>query len=105
MTDSRAKGRSAERECELLLQAAGLQTERAIGGRHQISGDILTADPRLAVEVRRRERLLIPAWCAEHEASCPADVIPVLAWRSNRMPWRASLRLDDLLKLIDKEET
>lgn len=37
---SRTKGRTAEREVELILQAAGLQTERAIGGREQVSGDI-----------------------------------------------------------------
>lgn len=111
---SRNKGRTAEREVELILQAAGLQTDRNIGGRRQVSGDIaarpggpmwteargVRPDYSLAIEVRRRERLLIPAWAADHEQSCPPDAIPVLAWRANRMPWRATLKLDDLLTLI-----
>lgn len=100
---SRSKGRNGERELELLLQAAGAGTERAIGGRHQQSGDILATFPDLppmAWESRRRERLLVPSWCAAHEASTPDGVLPIVAWRANRMPWRAALLLDDLLTLI-----
>lgn len=106
MTHSRNKGRTAEREVELILQAAGLQTERAIGGRTQVSGDIAArADGvSLAIEVRRRERLLIPSWCEAHERSTPGGSIPVLVWRANRMPWRAALLLDDLLTVTPKEK-
>ena len=103
VTDSRRKGRNAEREVELLFQAAGFQTDRNIGGRRQVSGDIAVADPRLAIEVRRRERLLVPTWCDAHETACPPDAIPLLAFKANRMPWRAALLLDDLLTLIGKD--
>lgn len=39
--NSRRKGVSSERDVELALQAAGLSTERALGGRSQVHGDIL----------------------------------------------------------------
>lgn len=106
MTDSRAKGQAGEREVERIFTEAGFICDRNIGGRTQVSGDIAArADGvSLAIEVRRRERLLIPAWCADHEASTPEGSIPVLAFRSNRMPWRVALKLDDLLTLIAPTE-
>lgn len=103
MTHSRNKGRNAERDVELRFQAAGHGTERNLGGRLQIAGDLVVYDvePRpLAVEVRRREQLLVPGWCAEHEAATPERFVPVLTYRRNREPWRASLLLDDLIDLI-----
>lgn len=102
---SRIKGRNAEAQVEAIFRDAGFTCDRNIGGRHQVSGDIAVADPRLAIEVRRRERLLIPSWCNDHESACPDGVVPIVAWRANRMPWRVSLKLDDLLTLIgtDKE--
>lgn len=106
MTDSRAKGQAGEREVERIFTEAGFICDRNIGGRTQVSGDIAArADGvSLAIEVRRRERLLIPSWCEAHERSTPGGSIPVLVWRANRMPWRAALLLDDLLTVTPKEK-
>lgn len=100
MTHSRNKGRTGERAVELILQDHGFQTERAIGGRTQVSGDIAVHQPPLAIEVRRRETLQIVKWSREHEASTPDTHIPVLVWRPSREPWRVSCRLDDFCSLI-----
>lgn len=100
MTHSRNKGRTAERAVELILQRHGLQTERALGGRIQTSGDIVVHDPALAIEVRRREQLRIVEWCRTHEESTPPSHVPVLVFRPNREPWRVSLRLDDFCSLL-----
>lgn len=97
---SRRKGVSAERAVETILQAAGLQTERALGGRTQVSGDIAVHQPRLAIEVRRRETLQIVKWSREHESSTPETHVPVLVWRPSREPWRASLLLEDFCSLV-----
>lgn len=101
---SRAKGRTAEREVELALQAAGFQCDRNLGGRTQVSGDIAVHQPPLAIEVRRRETLQIVKWSREHEASTPDTHVPVLVYRPSREPWRASLRLDDFCSLIASDE-
>lgn len=98
MIDSRTKGRTAERAVELVLQDAGLQTERALSGRSQVHGDILCEG--LAIEVRNREKLSLVRWSAEHELGCPPSLTPVVVYRSNRQPWRASLLLADLVDLM-----
>lgn len=97
---SRTKGRTAEREVELLLQAAGLHTDRNLGGRTQVSGDIAVNEPALAIEVRRRESLSLSSWSAEHEAMTPSHLLPAVVYRRSREPWRISLRLTDFLDLI-----
>lgn len=103
VTHSRNKGRNAEREVELILQAAGFSTDRNIGGRTQVSGDIAVHHPPLAVEVRRRETLSLSQWSRDHEASTPDHFTPAIVYRRSREPWRISLRLDDFLALLDPQ--
>jgi len=98
VTDSRNKGRSAEREVELAFQRRGVPTDRNLSGRKQVAGDIATSG--LAVEVRRRERIDIARWCADHEAETPEHLTPIVVWRKSREPWRVSLTLDDFLDLL-----
>lgn len=95
---SRTKGRSAEREVELRFQDAGFTTDRNIGGRKQIAGDINVAG--LAVEVRRREKLSLDAWSMAHEDETPDHLTPVVVYRRSRAPWRCSLLLEDLIDLL-----
>lgn len=100
---SRDKGRKAEREVEVAFQEAGFSTDRNIGGRKQVAGDIAVeglAVEGLAVEVRRRERLDVPGWSVVHEDSTPSHLTPVLCWRRSREPWRVSLPLSDFLDLL-----
>ena len=63
-----------------------------------VAGDIATSG--LAVEVRRRERIDIASWCADHEAETPEHLTPIVVWRKSREPWRVSLTLDDFLDLL-----
>lgn len=102
MTHSRNKGRNAEAEAEKILRTHGFQTERNLGGRVQVAGDIAIYEPSLAVEVRRREQLQVVKWCREHEASTPPSHTPVLVFRPNREPWRVALLLEDFARLVKR---
>lgn len=95
---SRNKGRDAEREVELRFQDAGFPTDRNLGGRKQVAGDIATAG--LAVEVRRREKLNVDTWARDHEDETPDHLTPVVVWRKSRAPWRCTLLLEDLIDLL-----
>ena len=95
--NSRAKGKRGEREVGQILSAAGLSYLREQDGRTQ------GADFRVeqfCVEARYREKLEIPAWSVEIESKTPDHLVPVLAWRKNGHPWRASLPLRDFAELI-----
>lgn len=96
--NSRRKGVTSERAVELLLKEAGLSTERALSGRTQVHGDILCEG--MAIEVRNREKLSLVRWSAEHELACPPSLTPVVIYKSNRQPWRASLLLADFTDLL-----
>lgn len=98
MIDSRSKGRSAERDVEVRFQAKGFDTDRNLGGRRQLHGDLYSEG--FAVEVRNRQKLSLTRWSAEHELACPDHVTPLIAYRSNRQPWRVSLLLEDFLDLL-----
>lgn len=126
---SRRKGRDSEREVERILRDAGFSTDRNIGGRNQVSGDIAARVPddcwtgqvprvvcsrggigcpkphstaiSLAIEVRRRETLSLSQWSRDHEASTPDHFTPAIVYRRSREPWRISLRLDQFLDLLN----
>ena len=94
---SRDKGKRGERELSTLLAATGLPYLREQDGRTQ------GADFRVeqfAIEARYRERLEVPAWCAELELKTPDHLVPVLAWRKNKHPWRVSMTFADWLELV-----
>lgn len=98
MIDSRSKGRRSERDVELAFQARGFSTDRNLGGREQVAGDITTEG--FALEVRNREKLSLSRWSAEHELSTPKHLTPAVVYRSNRHPWRISMTLEDFLDLL-----
>jgi hypothetical protein len=98
--DSRSKGRRSERDVELAFQRHGFSTDRNLGGRLQISGDITCEG--FAIEVRNREKLSLQRWSAEHELSTPDHLTPAVVYRSNRHPWRVSMRLEDFLDLLEE---
>ncbi len=95
---SRRKGRGGEREAELVLRDAGLAVERTLTGRHQGCGDLVGEG--FAVEVRRRDRLSLVAWHRAHEELTPPHLTPVVVWRPDREPWRASMLLGDWADLV-----
>lgn len=103
MTDSRRKGREAEREVERIIDARKtLEVDRSLGGRKQPGGDIRL--PGVAMEARRRERVSIVQWSREHEEKVPKHLIPAVAYRTNGEPWRVSIPLGDFLDLIEQHQ-
>lgn len=100
MSDSRRKGREAEREFERSVEARGIEVDRNLGGRIQKTGDVRM--PGVCVEVRRREKVSIVAWSREQEQKTPSHLIPAVAYRTNGEPWRVSLPLEDFLDLLEQ---
>lgn len=100
----REKGAKGEREVASALRAAGLDVNRTpnSGGLH-IAGD-LTGLAGFHLEVKRQEVLRLPAWTAQAESEAPEGTVPVVVYRTNGQPWRASLPLDALIALIADAE-
>lgn len=97
---SRDKGKVAEREVERRLEQRGFHVIREQDGRTQ--GADLLVNGTYAVEVKRRERLSLLDWHRQLEGRIPGHLVPMVVWRPNREPWRASLLLADLADLIEE---
>jgi Holliday junction resolvase len=105
---SRDKGARGEREVADVFEAAGVPARRTAGlqAGERVEGlDVADADATLAVagvhiEVKRCERIELPAWLRQAEADAPEGAEPVVAFRRNREPWRAVVRLDYLARLM-----
>lgn len=96
----RNKGAAAEREVAAIINdRLGTDLRRTpLSGGMTWKGDIRGWDG-MHVEVKRQERLSIPAWVKQAEDDCPEGDIPLVVFRQSREPWRVVIRLDDLLGL------
>lgn len=103
MTDSRRKGRDAEREVERIIEARGIEVDRSLGGRKQPHGDL--AIPGVRIDSKRQERLQLIPWSREQEAKVPDHLTPAIAYRTNGEPWRVSCLLSDFLDLYQASTT
>lgn len=102
----RTKGAVAEREVVAIFHAHGwTAARRTHDGRAQVGrGDIIAGPAGTHVEVKRHERLNVPAALDQVTADAhPADM-PLLVHRPSRHPWMVTLRLDDLLPLLAMRE-
>ena len=98
----RQKGARGETEyAELLAEALGKQIRRKLGQARD-GGDDIEIGP-FRIEVKRRERVQVDAWCEQVEACIGPGQIPVVAYRRNGQPWRVVLRNDDFLRLMRGE--
>lgn len=101
MVHSKHKGASGERE--LAKEVAGLFHCSARRGQ-QFSGgpdspDIVTSLTGIHFECKRTEHFQL--WSALEQATLDAaQNVPVVCHRSNRHPWVAIVRLDDLPRLV-----
>lgn len=96
---SRDKGARGEREfSDLLSNELGQVVKRKLGQARDGGDDIEVG--RYRIEVKRREKLAIEAWCKQVEATCTtaAEIgedgqvkpqVPVVVFRRNGQPWRA----------------
>jgi len=92
----RRKGATAERElAHLLSDALGLDCARNLEQTRSGGFDLLGVDP-WALEVKRHETLQLNAWW--RQACLQAErMIPALAYRKSRQPWRFRVPLPVLL--------
>jgi len=52
------------------------------------------------VEVKRQERLALPAWLRQAEGEAPDGTVPVVCFRQSRSKWYVAVELEKLLELI-----
>lgn len=95
----RRKGKAGEREVAKLFEAGGFSGAKRSGDAGQPDGDLDHVGP-FYVEVRRRERLALPAWIKEVEAESPAHLTPIIAFRQSNMAWQVALRLEAFIEHI-----
>lgn len=96
----RRKGTSGELEVARIFQAAGFDCNRTPNsGGLRITGD-LYGDVPAHVEVKRQERLQLPAWLRQAATEAPAGSLPVVVFRQNGGEWYASLPLLGLVDLL-----
>jgi len=97
---SRSKGARGEREAAAEIRRL-FRVEARRGRQYQgtdESPDVLTAIPKIHIEVKRREALrLYPA--LEQAAADAGTNVPIVLHRANHRPWVAIVRLEDLPRL------
>jgi len=96
----RTKGQRGELEVAAIFQAAGFDCDRTPNsGGLRITGD-LYGDLPCHVEVKRQERLQLPAWLRQAAHDAPEGVMPLVAFRQNHGEWFAALPLTALVDLL-----
>lgn len=102
----RLKGASGEREVVQILHRHGWGfAERTSNGREQNGrGDISHGPAGCHIEVKRQEKLSVPA--AMDQAIRDADRldVPIIVHRPSRHVWMATLPLEDFLPLLALRE-
>lgn len=104
---SRSKGARGELEIVALLQDNGwTRARRTHDGRDQaLRGDIANGPQGVHIEVKRQERLSVPAALAQIERDAAPLDLPVLIHRPSRCDWMATIPLSELLPLLRLRET
>ena len=96
----REKGKRGELQVRDIFNAVGFDCYRTPNsGGLQLPGDIQGV-PGLHVECKHQERVLIKDWINQAGSDCPDGSMPVVAWRTSRMPWRVDLDLRDFAAIL-----
>jgi len=104
----RDKGARGQREAMALIVGFGADVVHrgAQGGANDADPDLRVefGKWKLAVEVKRRERLDLPGWWRQAEGYVqPGEgVMPVVMWRRSREEWMAALRAGTLMGLLGR---
>jgi len=103
MTDSRAKGASAEREVAARLRPVWPNVGRNLEQVRRSSGRDLDGTEPWAIQIKRRARVtpaVIRAGLAEAQGELDGKRwrFAAVVHRSDREPWRATVRLTDLTR-------
>lgn len=98
------KGADGERELVNVLNDYGFTTER---GGSETFGTVpdVTGLPGIHIEVKRVERLNVPAAMAQavRDSEKFRDGAPALFHRRNRQPWLVTMRLEDWIAIYTGE--
>jgi hypothetical protein len=105
---SRAKGLRGEHEVAAIWEAHGFTVRGLEGSGDHLCviapgdgfGPFRSTGTMIHSEVKRQERLQLWQWIAQAEAESPPGAVPVVAFRRNRSPWYAAVRLDTLAELL-----
>lgn len=102
----RLKGAAAEREVIHILWRHGWGfAERTSNGRGQTGrGDIAHGPAGCHIEVKRQERLNVPAALTQAIRDAGDLDTPIVVHRPSRHEWMATLPLEDLLDLLALKE-
>jgi hypothetical protein len=96
----RDKGLLGEREVRTAFVRAGLGIKNL-----ELGGDNLVAcadGHLLHIETKRQETLRMDDWSHQAEREAPDGAVPMVCYRRSREPWRVSLRLEDLLGILQR---
>lgn len=97
---SRDKGGRGEREVAAIFQAHGFDCERVPNsGALRIKGDLYGTLP-VHVEVKRQERIQLPAWLRQAAEEAPEGFPPLVAFRQNGEQWYGAAPLPFLVALL-----
>jgi hypothetical protein len=102
----RDKGARAEREVVAIFRDAGWpDAKRTHDGNAQVGrGDIAGGPAGFHVEVKRHERLSVPAAFRQIRRDAPEGFYPLLVHRPSREVWMATLELRTLLVLLKRAD-
>jgi hypothetical protein len=103
---ARDKGKLGELEVVHIVRDNGWKdAERTHDGRAQRTrGDIRNGPAGVHMEVKRQEKLNVPAALRQVERDAHPLDLPVLVHRSSRQEWQATLPFDELLALLKLRE-
>lgn len=99
MINSRTKGASAERELfKLISEATGIEVKRNLVQTRE--GGFDSSVGRFAIEVKRQENLDLTSWWDQAVKQAEiAKLMPMLAYRKSRYPWRVRVWSIDYVEL------
>ena len=99
MINSRTKGASAERELfKLISEATGIEVKRNLVQTRE--GGFDSSVGRFAIEVKRQENLDFTSWWDQAVKQAEiAKLMPMLAYRKSRYPWRVRVWSIDYVAL------
>lgn len=105
--NSKRKGNQAELELLHLLETYGVEAhrndQRYTGGVDNPDIAARIAGTAVHVEVKRQERLALPAALRQAKQDANGHALPVVVHRSNRQPWLVTVELDSLLEVLGYE--
>lgn len=101
---SQAKGRRGELELARILQEYGYNVQPGRAQNYGKEPDIRGL-PGVHIEAKRCEQVRICEWIdqAEQDSKRFHDGVPAVFFRRSRAPWMVVMKLEDWIKLYQKE--